>query len=60
MYGDRNSQYGGNRSRRLDSNHDDKVEMTKNAKIIISQADEGLALTKDVKKLNLQRSYEIL
>ena len=60
MYGNRNSQYGDNRSRQLDSNHDDKVEMTKNAKIIISQADEGLTSTKDVKKSNLQRSYEIL
>ena len=60
MYGDRCSQYDGNRSRRLNINHDDEVEMTKNAKRIISQASGGLALTKDVKNSNLQRSYEIL
>ena len=60
MCGDRNIQYGGNRSLRLDSRHDDDIAMTKNAKRIISQADRGLALTKDVKNSNLQRSYEIL
>ena len=49
VYCSRNSQYGGNRSRRLNSNHDDEVKMTKNAKRIISQASGGLALTKDVK-----------
>ena len=60
MCGDRNSRHGSNRSRRLDSSHDDEIEMTTNAKRIISQADRGLALTKDVKISNLQRSYGIL
>ena len=32
MYGNCESQYGGNRSRRLDSHHDDEIEMTNNAK----------------------------
>ena len=60
MYGDRDNHYGGNKSRQLDSNHDNEVKMTKNAKRIISWTGEGLALTKDVKKSNLQRSYEIV
>ena len=62
VYCGRNSQYDGNRSRRLNSNHDDEVEMTKNAKRIISQASGGLALTKDVKIQickDLMRSYVI-
>ena len=42
MCGNRNSQYGGNKSRKLDSNHDDELEMTKNAKRIIYPAGEGL------------------
>ena len=32
MYGDRNSQYGGNKSRQLDSNHDDEVKTRKTQK----------------------------
>jgi len=62
-YGGRHRRYVGNTSQRLNTNYDDevvKVEMTKNAKRIISQADRGLALTKDVKNSNLQRSYGIL
>ena len=41
VYCDRNSQYGGNRSRRLDSRHDDEIEMTKNAKRIIITSQAG-------------------
>ena len=55
------AKYGGNRSRQLDSNYDDEVKMIKNAKRIISQAGEGLALTKDAKKSNYKdpvRYYE--
>ena len=49
-YGDRNSQYGGNRSRRLNSHCSKKIEMTKNAKSMASRAGRGLALTKSCQK----------
>ena len=55
MYGDHNSQCGGNRGRRLDSHHDDEIEMTNNAKKIISQADRGLALTREYQKLKFTK-----
>ena len=60
VYCDRNGQYDGNRSRRLNTHHDDEIEMTKNVKKKISQAGRGLALAKDVEISNVQRSYEIL
>ena len=48
-YGNRDSQYGGNRSQRFNIHRDDKIEMTKNAKRA-SQVGRGLVLTKRCQK----------
>ena len=47
--GDRDNQYDGNRSRRLDIHHGDK-KIKMNAKSIASQADRDLALTERCQK----------